>query len=69
VEAIVAGFGNDVDLATTEFPVLCIKIASNDAELGDRIKIRNDGCAGIHIFFGIAPVHTEVVGKLSLAVY
>ncbi len=68
VEAVAAGFGDDADLAAAELTDLGVEVAGDDAELGDGVEIGNDGGSGVYVFFGIAAVDGEVVGKFALAV-
>ena len=62
-----AGLGDDVDLASAEFAVLCVKVAGKYAELGDRIEIGDDRRSHVDVFLGVAAVDDEGVGELALA--
>ena len=68
VKCIGAGFRDDVDLAAAEFAVLGVKVVRQNAEFGDGIEIGNDRCAVVHVFFDVASVHDETVGKFALTV-
>ena len=63
VKRIAAGLGDHADLAAAEFPVFGVKVAGDDAELGDRVEVGHDGRARVHVFFRIGAVHAEGVGK------
>jgi hypothetical protein len=50
------------------FPVLCVEVAGEDAELGNGVEIRNDRRSRIHVFFRVAAVYNECIREFPLAV-
>ena len=48
--------------------VLGIEVVGQHPELFDRIEVRNDGGAAIHVLLHIDPVHHEAVGRFALAI-
>jgi hypothetical protein len=68
VEPVGAGLGDYADLSAGKLSVLGIEVAGDDAELGDRIEVGNDGGAGVHVLLDVAAVDAEVVGEFPLAV-
>src|ERR1700733_4791140 len=68
MKRIASGFGDDADLATAVLAIFSVEVAGDDAEFRNRIQVGYDGRAGIHVFFHVAAVHAEVVGRLALAV-
>ena len=61
-------FGNHINLPAAKFPILSIEIIRQNAKLGDRIKIRNNRRAHIHVFFHVAAVHDEAIRKFPLSI-
>jgi hypothetical protein len=68
VPLVRAGFGYHIDLSAAVLAVLCVEIACQEAELGDGIKVGNDGGSGVDHFFDVASIHDEGVGEFALAV-
>ena len=68
VKCVAARLGDDVDLAAAEFAILGVKVAGENAELGDGVEIGDDRGPHIHVFFGVASVNDEGVGEFALAV-
>ena len=68
MERVGAGLGDDVDLAAAELAVLGVEVTGENAELGDGIEVGNDGRAHVDVFFDVAAVDDEGVGKFALAV-
>ena len=58
----------DGDHAAVVVPVLGIEVVGQHSELFNRIEIRNDGGAAIHVLLHIDSVHQEAVGRLPLAI-
>ena len=68
MQGIGPGLCDDVDLASAELTIFGVKVIGENAELGDRVQIGDDGGAHVDILFDIAPIHQEAVGKFALAV-
>ena len=59
---------NYVNVAAGIATIFGIEVTGENAEFGNGVQVRNDCGSSIDVFFGIAPVDNEGVGKLSLAV-
>ena len=55
------GFGHHVDLAATVIAILRIEVVCNDAELGNRVNIRNQRGPVLQFFFRVGAVDHEAV--------
>jgi hypothetical protein len=64
VNLVASRFSNYINDALVA--VFGVEIVRENAELGDRIEIGNDGSAAIHEFFDIPAVHYEAVGVFAL---
>ncbi len=60
-------FGNDVDLPSAAPSVLRVKIVREDAELRNRVEVRNDHGPRIDVLLGVASVHYERIRELPLS--
>ena len=68
VEGIAPGLGDDVDHAAVVIAVLGIEVVGEDAELINRIEVRHDRRASIHVLLHVNPIHQETIGGFSLSV-
>src|ERR1700691_2550344 len=62
------GLSNHVDLSAAKLAIFGIEIARENAELGNRIKVRHNRSAHVYVFLGIAPIYDEGVRKLALSI-
>jgi len=56
-----SGFGHYVDLAATVIAILRVEVVGNNAKLGNRINIRNQGGAILQLFFRVGAVDHKAV--------
>ena len=68
VKSVRPGLGYHIDLAAAKFSVLGVEIIRENAEFGDGIEVRNNRGAHVDVFFDIAAVDDETVGKFALPV-
>ena len=68
MEGIPARLGNDVNQSTAVVSVFRVRVAGQDAKLGNRIEIRNDSRLLTDAFLHIGAVEGKPVGILALAV-
>src|SRR5271169_4118060 len=69
MKAVGTRLGDGIHHRATEFSVLRVKAVCNQAELLDRIEIRNKSRAEISPLADIASIHQECVGCLPLAIH
>ena len=67
VQHIAARLGDDVDDAAIVVTVLGIEVVRQDAELIDRVEVRHDRCAAVHVLLDVATIHEKAVRGFALA--
>lgn len=68
MEPVASSLGDHGDDAAVIVSIFGVEVVGQHPELIDRIEVRNDGCAAVHVLLHIDPVHQEPVHGLVLAV-
>ena len=66
MKPVSSGLRDRVNLTSGVIPVFGVEVVGQNPELGDRVKIGNDGGSLVNTLIDVAPIHHEPVGRFSL---